>query len=642
MGTSRKGVITGILLMLSMVVWGQETFDQRLAMIEKTLDEKAKGTVPGLLEVAQFSVVDAPIQDLIRGLAEAHQLNVSISPKLQMVITNNFTNVVIKDLLLFLCREYHINVEFVNNIISFSRFEDPPVEAEPPKRKMPVITYDVANGLLSVDLVNDSLSLFVRELSRISGKNVLMGPQVEERLMNGYVSKVPFLAGIDKIAFANGLLLEADSLEQFFMLRELVNEEPEDNAHKKSSRRNSRMKQRSTDENLVIEKVGYRKLNIEAINVPISDIIKEAAYESGTDYIFFSKPEGNTFIKIKNISFEDLLEFLLQGTDHTFIKQDNVHIIGSRIEEGFRKTKLLKFQYRTAWEIEKSIPEALLKNIQVLPFEELNALILSGSAKRVDEIEKFLKEIDQPVPNIMIDVMVIDVRKSHTIETGLSAFLGDTVVKTQGKIYPSVDATLGSNSINSVLSKLETASSVNLGRVKPNFYVKLKALEQNGNIKIKSTPKLSTLNGHEAVLTIGESVYYQEKTQNVTGGVNPIITTTPRFNKVDANLTIKIKPMVSGDENVTLDIEAEFSDFLPPEIQDAPPGNATRKFVSQIRVQNEEMVLLGGLEETQKEKSGSGLPILSRIPVLKWFFSSRKKSNSDNKLLVLIKPQIVY
>jgi len=629
--------------MVSLICQGQPTFNERLSEIEKSLNTKAESTMPGLLEIAQFSVVDAPIQDLIRGVAEAHQLNVSISPRIKVNITNNFTNVTIKDLILFVCREYQLDVTFVNNILSFSSFTVPLVKKEVPQRRLPKISYEAASDHLSVDLVNDSLTLFVRELSRLSGKNVLLGPKVEEKQINGFVSKVPFRSGLDKLAFANGLVMEADSSGRFFMLLEPEQEAaPQPSSKKQGSRRSTGSKQSTPNEDLVIEKAGIRHLNIEAINVPIADIIKEAAAVSGNDYIFFSKPEGNTFIKIKHITFEDLLAFLLQGTDHAFLKQEQVYIIGSRIEEGFRKTKLVKFQYRAAWEIEQSIPEVLLKNIQVLPFEELNALILSGSANRVNEVEQFLKEIDQPIPNIMIDVMVIDVRKSHSIQTGISAFLGDTVVSTQGKMHPGVDMTLGSSTINSALSKLETVSSVNLGRVKPKFYVKLQALEQNGNIKIRSTPKLSTLNGHEAVLTIGESVYYQEKTQNVTGGVNPIITTTPRFNKVDANLSIKIKPIVSGDESVTLDIEAEFSDFLPPEIEDAPPGNATRKFVSQIRVQNEEMVLLGGLEEASKKNSGSGLPWLSRIPVLKWLFSSRSKSESDNKLLVLIKPQIVY
>jgi type IV pilus assembly protein PilQ len=133
-----------------------------------------------------------------------------------------------------------------------------------------------------------------------------------------------------------------------------------------------------------------------------------------------------------------------------------------------------------------------------------------------------------------------------------------------------------------------------------------------------------------------------EQTQNITGGVTPINSVSQRFNSVDANLVIKINPMVSGDEHITLDINAEFSDFIPPVINGAPPGNATRKFTSMIRIRNEEMIILGGLEEARKSSSGSGVPLLSRIPVLKWLFSSRKRESADRRLLIFIKPTLMY
>lgn len=54
------------------------------------------------------------------------------------------------------------------------------------------------------------------------------------------------------------------------------------------------------------------------------------------------------------------------------------------------------------------------------------------------------------------------------------------------------------------------------------------------------------------------------------------------------------------------------------------------------------MILLGGLDELKKENSGTGTPLLSRIPVIKWFFSSRKKGKSTSKLHIFIKPTVVY
>ena len=54
------------------------------------------------------------------------------------------------------------------------------------------------------------------------------------------------------------------------------------------------------------------------------------------------------------------------------------------------------------------------------------------------------------------------------------------------------------------------------------------------------------------------------------------------------------------------------------------------------------MVLLGGLEEKATRESGSGVPFLSRIPVIKWFFSSRTKEKSRSKLNIFIKPTVIY
>ena len=61
-----------------------------------------------------------------------------------------------------------------------------------------------------------------------------------------------------------------------------------------------------------------------------------------------------------------------------------------------------------------------------------------------------------------------------------------------------------------------------------------------------------------------------------------------------------------------------------------------------IRIKNEEMVVLGGLEEVRKSRSGSGIPILSRIPVLKFLFSTRQDDKRTNRLVVFIRPTIMY
>jgi type IV pilus assembly protein PilQ len=99
---------------------------------------------------------------------------------------------------------------------------------------------------------------------------------------------------------------------------------------------------------------------------------------------------------------------------------------------------------------------------------------------------------------------------------------------------------------------------------------------------------------------------------------------------------------VSADEYVTLTISVEQDDFAGKVDPSSPPNITTQTFESMVRVKNGELILLGGLEKKEKSDSGSGTPILSRIPILKWFFSSRQKDREKSKLHILIRPIVTY
>ena len=61
-----------------------------------------------------------------------------------------------------------------------------------------------------------------------------------------------------------------------------------------------------------------------------------------------------------------------------------------------------------------------------------------------------------------------------------------------------------------------------------------------------------------------------------------------------------------------------------------------------VRVKNGEVILLGGLEKKKNNKTGSGVPFLQKIPIIKWFFSNRSVDKYNKKLHILIKPTVTY
>jgi type IV pilus assembly protein PilQ len=238
--------------------------------------------------------------------------------------------------------------------------------------------------------------------------------------------------------------------------------------------------------------------------------------------------------------------------------------------------------------------------------------------------------------------MVVDSKTGHTTTTGLKAGIADKSAVSGGTLFPEVNYNLNATSINSLINSFNGFGLVKLGKVTENFYFNIGVLEDQGIVKKRSTPKLATLNGHEATMTLGNTEYYLEESNNVIGSQNPQNIITKQYKSVKADFTLKIKPIISGNEQITLEIKVDQSDFTGRISPQAPPGAVSRNFESLIRVKNEEMILLGGLETNSVSDAGSGVPLLGRIPVLKWIFSSRKREKSASKLNVFIKPVIVY
>ena len=124
-------------------------------------------------------------------------------------------------------------------------------------------------------------------------------------------------------------------------------------------------------------------------------------------------------------------------------------------------------------------------------------------------------------------------------------------------------------------------------------------------------PRLSTLNGHRAFLSIGETTYYVVTNQNYYGSQIPQTSEIKNYQSIDAELSLTLKPLISGDGQITMDIKVIQSSFNGQKIdQDAPPGINSREFTSIIRVKDQDIIVLGGLEEKVKNDSGTGVPFV--------------------------------
>ncbi|PPK93073.1 type IV pilus assembly protein PilQ [Nonlabens xylanidelens] len=641
----------GIIIIIVSVLFSNLTLAQDVVTVsdstvinnyEKILDDYAIKR-PGLKEKIKIDISGLTIEDVINVLAQEHELNVSADIEFMEPINTNFYDVTVKNVFLFLIDKY--NLDFRNNrdILVFANKKEI-IEKEIIEEKAVDLSFDPRNKFLSIKIRNDSLIRVAAAITDVTGENIILSPDLKEKIISSYIINRPIDDVLNLMAKGNNLSLDKDLNGTYFLnlLDENSKEQPQ-SAQDRNSSTNSTSNFQVLGENYIsLNENGFISINVK--DMPLKQIIESAAIKSNVNYLLYDQlPIENRTVKVELISFDDLLKHLFAGRENGFTYEDGLYLIGNEKTEGIRKSKLIKMKNRTIENVLISLPKIFTDDLEIKEFIELNGLVVTGNPILIEELEDYLLQIDEVVPLIDIQVIIVQYQKGYDFTSGLTIGKDDQPRSNTGVLNPGVNGTLNQSGINRLIDVFNGWGVFNIGQVTDNFYVNLELLETNSIIKIHSTPRIATLSGHQATLSIGQTDYYFEQNNRIlTGNVNTDVLNSGTWKPTDANLSVSILPYVSTDESITLQITVDQDSFTGRVADTAPPGKSTQNFESLVRVKNNEMILLGGLDEINNENSGSGTPLLSRIPVLKWFFSKRRKAKNTSKLHIFIKPVITY
>jgi type IV pilus assembly protein PilQ len=626
-------LLVGAGILLSFTEYARGS-DRNIDSLKIELEDLANKEVPALNETIDITVTDVTIEEFLRAVANSSGLNINVDPGLDIKVVNNFNNVRVLDILLFLYEQYDIDLSYVGNIIIVKK----PLKNEEITPDRVGIHHDTVTDLYSMDYVDQELGRVAKEITKFTGYNVILAPGVEQNPVSGYIRDKPFKEALEKFAFSNNLALRVTE-DEFYIIEPVPGDEK---AQRQPTQQDRQVRQPEKDTYVLdVNVFGNGRINVNAIDAPLDETIRMVSEQSGNHFFLTSPVTGTVTLQIAGASYREFLDNILKGSQYIYQKDQNIYVIGEEANYQLKDFKVIQLRNRTIETLAEFIPEDLSQGLQIKEFPELNSFLISGPNVQVTKLETFIREIDHVVPVILIDIIIVDIKKSYILSTGIEAGISDQPVETNGRVFPDVDVQMGSKTLNDIINNFNGFGWTNLGNVTPNFYMTLKAMEDQGLLNVRSTPRLSTLNGHEATMSIGELEYYLEEKSNIIGTQNPQVETIKVYKSVNAELIVTIKPIMAGDEQITLDITVEQSDFTERISKYAPPGSVTRKFESSIRVRNQDVILLGGLEEKSSRESARGTPFLSRIPGLKWIFSSRTKERSNTKLSIFIKPTII-
>ncbi len=641
--------------------------------------------VPEINEEVQLSLEDVSLSDYVRALGQVHKLNFYIEDTPTLRLSSNFQGESVKNVILFLCKQFDYTIEITSSILSFAPYQPPP----PKRQAKPAPDIAFTEGLLSVDLQNDSLRAVIKLISQLTGQKILTQTDTYG-LLSIYLPPTPLDTALEAIFSTNKLSLRKRPKGYYLV-------SPQD----QNPTAQNKIKKGRTDFSIeVLTNAEEILLTISAEEADLESLVQAVFQATGASFLQYAQLEGVVSLETELLPLDELLSRLLGGTNYTYRHDGTLYLIGDKEAPGLASIEIVHLKYRPTYQAIDLIPgtesidqvEAQIRNmprnpeantnlnsnpysafgannnafgpinsgpsevapppsivktrlngVEIVEYPELNRIILKGPSVEVQEIAWFLQEIDQPVPMVKVEMLVLEVNQDRLLSTSVKAGkkqASDTLSLLE-TLIPNINLNAGGEQINSLLEQVPALNQ--LGILSSDFYLKIRAQEEQGNLKVKMQPVLSMLNGRSASLVVGQTQYYLLETQtSANGAVNNFTQFTQRFERIDANIKLSIRPYISEDEMVTLEVMPNFTSPIGSLDAEVPPTIATRRFDSTIRVKNGETVILGGLSEERSNESTSGLPFLSRIPVLKYLFGSVNKGKSKSSMLIYLTPTIYY
>jgi general secretion pathway protein D len=268
-----------------------------------------------------------------------------------------------------------------------------------------------------------------------------------------------------------------------------------------------------------------------------------------------------------------------------------------------------------------------------------NTIIYKGSGQAWADLLPVIQSLDKAAPSVLIEVLIAEVTLNDTDRSGFE-FIGHATSSNNGRIYPTSFGTLGGLGVGA--SKLADSASAAAGLTAEahNSAGKTRAIlnifQQNKRAEIRSRPRLMVKSGQQATIDVGTQV--ATKGAIVTTGN----TASQSINSAKTGVRLAVKPVVHASGHVDIDIdqslseasEAAFSDINSPDIYN-------RQIKTMVTLQDGGSILLGGLISDKSDKTDSGVPWVSKIPILGNLFKSKSRGSVRTELMVMIIPYVV-
>ena len=285
-----------------------------------------------------------------------------------------------------------------------------------------------------------------------------------------------------------------------------------------------------------------------------------------------------------------------------------------------------------------------------------NAIVIRDTPDKIALAAKIIDDIDKAKPEVLVHVQVLSASLDRLRDLGILpgqsvsiAFTPRTSVQPNSSSSSSSTTSTSTASVGQItLDNLGILSGADFSATLPGATAT--AILTDNRTKIIQDPEVRVSDGEKATLTVGEKVpiatgsFQAGVGVGVGGGagvVNPLVNT--QFQYLDVGVKVDVTPRVhpDGDVSMKLSVEVSALDGTSTIGGINQPIISTRKVEHDIRLQDGEASILGGLIQRTETKNVNGIPGLGEIPGLKYLFSDNSNEVQEEEVLIILTPHIV-
>lgn len=408
-----------------------------------------------------------------------------------------------------------------------------------------------------------------------------------------------------------------------------------------------------------------RYVSIDLEEVPIREALRLLAELRQMNIVLSNKITGILSLHLKGVTWEDALDLILVSSSLAKQEYRNTLLIAPISELTARQQKewesqseaqkrtplqtaMFQIQYGKANDIALLIKDksnTLLSDRGSLAVDtRSNLLWIQDNQSQLQNIKALIHRLDRPLQQVLIEARIVNVTKEFARDLGLRFGVSKPgqLSGTLKGVHQVADSKTGeagalTDRLNLDLAATPlaaTPASVGLALARLGAGIlldlELSALESEGDGEVISSPHLITLNQQTAIIEAGEEIPYQELTAHGATAV--------AFKK--AVLSLRVTPHITADKKIYLDLKIN-QDIPSPKVFNGVPTILTKEIQTNVLVNNNQTIVLGGIYKQNKNHELNRVPWLGSLPVVKMLFGNQSQALRNEELLIFITPRVI-